>query len=300
MSKKIAAAIERPAGLTLRGLFRLHKWQILATYVLFCLENLLRVAQPLMLGWAINDLLASSYRGLMWFIGQHLAHLAIGTFRQMYDTRAFTGIYTDLVTQLVSDQRAHGMEVSRVAARSAMSRNYVEFFEHDVPMVIRALSSVGGALVLLAIYDPVLLLYCLGLIVPVLWLNSYYSRKTLALSGQLHDVFEREVDVIDQSGATAVREHYHAVAGCRVRLSDAEALNFGLMEFFILGVMVLSLLHFCTTSTSPAAGDIFAVFRYVLLFVMGIDTVPRVVQQISRLRDIGFRMNGPQHGSARA
>ncbi len=133
---------ETPARLTLRGIFRPNKWRILATYGLFSLENLLRLAQPLVVGWAINDLLASSYRGLIWFLAQHLAHLAIGTVRQMYDTRAFTAIYTDLAAELVADQRAQGIAVSRVAARSAMSRNYVEFFEQYVPMVIRALYSV--------------------------------------------------------------------------------------------------------------------------------------------------------------
>jgi len=282
-----------PAEISLRGLFLSNKWRMLATYILFNLENLLRLAQPLVLGWAINDLLASSYRGLFWFIGQHLAHLAIGTFRQMYDTRAFTSIYTDLATRLVADQRAGGVEVSRVAARSAMSRNYVEFFERHVPMVIRALFSVVGALVMLAVYDPYLVLYCLGVIVPAFWLNRYYGRKTLDLSGKLHDEYEREVDVIEQGESPPVREHYHAVAGWRVRLSDAEAINFSLMEFFILGLLVLSLIHFCTRDPAPPAGDIFAVFRYVLMFIMGMDTVPKLVQQISRLRDIGFRMTRP-------
>jgi ABC-type multidrug transport system fused ATPase/permease subunit len=271
-------------------LFRSNRGPISLTYALFILENLLRLAQPLVLGWAINDLLASSYRGLMWFIGQHLAHLAIGTFRQMYDTRAFTAIYTDLATRLVAEQRLKGVEVSRVAARSAMSRSYVEFFEQYVPLVIRSVFSVGGALVMLAIYDPVLVLYCLGLIVPAVWLNRHYSQKTLALSGQLHDEFEREVEVIETGEQRPVREHYQAVAGWRIKLSDAEAVNFSLMEFFILGVLVLSLVHFCAGENPPPAGDIFAVFRYVLMFIMGMDTVPRLVQQISRLRDIGGRM----------
>jgi hypothetical protein len=178
-----------------------------------------------------------------------------------------------------------------------MSRHYVEFFEQHVPMVIRAMYSILGALVMLSIYDPVLVLFCLGLILPAFWLNVHYSRMTLALSGRLHDEFEREVEVIEQGEPGPVREHYHAVAGWRIRLSDAEAVNFGLMEFFILGVLVLSLVRFCTGETPPPAGDIFAVFRYVLMFIMGLDTVPRLVQQLSRLKDIGRRMgrrgNGP-------
>lgn len=278
-------------GLTLRGVFRENTRRISLTYFLFSLENFLRLSQPLVLGWAINDLLASSYHGLMWFIAQHLAHLAIGTFRQMYDTRAFTAIYTVLATRLVAEQRSQGIEVSRVAARSAMSRSYVEFFEQYVPLVIRSLFSIGGALIMLAVYDPVLVLYCLGLTVPAYWLNRYYSEKTFVLNGRLHDEFEREVQVIEQGDKEPIREHYQAVAGWRVKLSDAEAINFSLMEFFVLAVILLSLIRFCSTENPPPAGDIFAVFRYVLMFIMGMDTVPKLVHQVSRLRDIGGRMD---------
>ena len=75
-----------------------------------------------------------------------------------------------------------------------------------------------------------------------------------------------------------------------VKLSDAEAINFSLMELFVLGLIVASLVHFCSRD-AVQAGDIFAVFRYVLMFIMGLDSVPRLVQQMSRLRDIGMRMH---------
>ncbi len=150
---------------------------------------------------------------------------------------------------------------------------------------------------MLAIFDAGLVVFCLGLIVPAFWLNRYYSRNTFALNRRLHDELEREVHVIEQGDANGVREHYAAAARWRVRLSDAEAINFSLMEFFILGVLLFSLVRFLRGATPRPAGDIFAVFRYVLMFIMGMDTVPRLVQQISRLRDIGFRLTHPRRGS---
>jgi len=280
---------EPAAPLTLRSLFAANKRRMLATYALFNLENLLRLAQPFVLGMAINDLLGGTFFGLYLFVAQHLAHLLISSARRMYDTRAFNAIYTELATGLVTDQRGREIDVSRVSARSALSRGYVEFFENHVPMLIRAAYSVVGALLLLGWYDWTLIPYCLALIVPAVLLNSAYGRKTLVLSRKLHDQFEREVDVIGRGDAEEVRRHYDHVARSRVRLSDAEALNFGLMELFILGLMVAALIHFCTTGTAQA-GDIFAVFRYVMMFIMGLDSVPKLVQQMSRLRDIGFRM----------
>ncbi len=79
---------ERPR--VLRQLFRGYRWRLLLTYGLFNLENMLRLAQPLVLGLAINDLIRSSYRGLLLLVAQHVAFVTIASLRQLYDTRTFT------------------------------------------------------------------------------------------------------------------------------------------------------------------------------------------------------------------
>lgn len=281
--------------MTLRLLWTLYRGKLLLTYALFCVENLLMLAQPLVLGLAINDLLQSSYRGLIIFLGQHLAHLLIGTLRQMYDTRAFTGITARLSADLVMDQRGREIPVSQVAARSALSRHYVEFFEREVPMVFRALFRVVGALALLAWYDPWLVPICLALIVPAWVLNKIYARKTLHLNGKLHDQLEREIDVIERGRTGEVQEHYRQVGRWRIRLSDWEAINFGLMELFVMGLLLGTLLRVGLSAAAP--GDIFAVFRYVMMFLMGLDSIPRLVEQLSRLRDVGRRLQPAESGA---
>lgn len=274
---------------SLGALLRSYRGRLIVTYALLNAENLLRLAQPLVLGLAIDGLLKSSYVGLFLFVCQHLAHLLVASIRRMVDTRTFADIYTSLASSLVVRQRNRRVDVSRVAARSALSRSYVDFFEQSIPMMVRAGYSVAGALVMLAWYDWTLILFCLVLIIPAVLLNAAYGRKTLGLAGGLHDRFEQEVNVIERGNAEEVRRHFAAAARWRIRLSDAEAINFGLMELFVLGVMAATLIHYCTLA-GPRPGEIFAVFRYVMMFVIGIDAVPKVVQQISHLRDISLRL----------
>jgi ABC-type multidrug transport system fused ATPase/permease subunit len=166
-------------------------------------------------------------------------------------------------------------------------------------MLIRAVYSVLGALVLLAFYDGLLVPLCLALLVPAVFLNRVYARRTRQLSAQLHDEIENEVDAIAANDAAGVRRHYGNVACWRIKLSDCEALNFGVMELFVLGVLVAALLRACSLP-SAQAGDIFAVFRYVLMLIMGLDSVPKLVQQFSRLRDIHSRIQPPFVPSAAA
>jgi ABC-type multidrug transport system fused ATPase/permease subunit len=278
---------------SLRTLFRAYRGCILVTYGFFNLENLLRLAQPLVLGLAINGLLRGSYCSLLLFAAQHFAFLLLSAGRRMYDTRAFTRIYTDLATRLVLEQRGRDVEVSRVAARSALSREYVSFFERDVPVVFHAVYSLAGSLVMVALYDWLVVPLCLALVLPVCLLNAVYGRRTFALNGLLNDELEREVEVINRGRAGEVSGHYGRVARWRVKLADWEALNFGLTEVLVLGALAAALVHSCS-SLGGDVGAVFAVFQYMLMFVSGLDGVPLLVRQISRLRDIARRMHpGP-------
>ena len=60
------------------------------------------------------------------------------------------------------------------------------------------------------------------------------------------------------------------------------------MELFVLGFMATALFRLTGSLSEP--GDIFAIFRYLMLFLMGLDTIPMLVQKTSRLREITQRL----------
>jgi len=277
----------------LRDIIGQARWRLAVTYGLFFVENVLRMAQPVVLGWAIDDLLNKSYKGLIAFVIQHVSFMTIGTIRQRYDTRVYSSLTTDMSTRMVQTQHESNVPISAIVARSAMSRQFIEFFDRQVPMVIRSLFSVIGAMICLTFFDYWVGLMCLGLLVPCTLFNSYYGKVTRRLNGKLHDELEREVIVIETGQVEPVREHYHNVAGWRIRLSDSEANNFAGMELFVLILIVGALVRVCTSGVTKP-GEIQAVFRYVMIFVMGLDTIPQTVVAVSRLRDIARRMTaGP-------
>jgi ABC-type multidrug transport system fused ATPase/permease subunit len=229
-------------------------------------------------------------------VGQHLAQLFVGTARRMYDTRTFSAIYTDTATRLVCQQRDAGVGVSQVAARSSLSRELVDFFEFELKGVFSSAYGVIGGLIMLVLYDRLLVGFCVLIVAPLLLVNRRLARRSFTLNASLNDQLEREVAVIEDGRDDSVREHYRLQAEWRVRLSDMEAWNFLQMEFFILALIVISLTRYCS-HPGVEAGDIYAVFAYILTFVGGLDCVPRVTQQIARLNDIARRVAvGPQDG----
>jgi ABC-type multidrug transport system fused ATPase/permease subunit len=287
-----AQGTARAAG-ELAPLVRLLRanWRpLLLTYALYNVENLLNLAHPLVLGMAINGLIRSEYWGLALLVGQHLTHLFVGTVRQMYDTRAFTAIYTETATRLVCRQRDAGVGVSTVAARSGLSRELVDFLEHHLKAVFSSIYGVIGALVMLVVYDRALVLFCGLMLAPLVILSGRLARRSSGVNAALNDQLEREVEVIEDGRTGPVSDHYGQLSRYQVRLSDLGAWNFLQMEFFVLALIVAALARYCARP-GVEAGDIYAVFSYILMFVGGLDYVPTLIQQLARLYDIGGRMN---------
>ena len=61
------------------------------------------------------------------------------------------------------------------------------------------------------------------------------------------------------------------------------------MELFVTALIAASLVRSCTAPRLPPRAHVLAVLRYVLMFISGLDGLPLLIQQTSRLRDISRR-----------
>ena len=86
-----------------------------------------------------------------------------------------------------------------------------------------------------------------------------------------------------------VARHFADVRGWRVKLSDADAFNWTMIE-------ALSILAFLLVLARVAympgldTGTIFAIFVYVWRLMEKLDMLPQIVQQLMRLKDIRRRI----------
>lgn len=273
----------------LGALFQKHRRQMSLTYALVLLEQTLDLLYPFTTGLAINDLLRGEFTGLWIFVAQYLAHMVVSTARQMYDTRTYTRIYATIAADTVLEQQRRKAELSHVVARSGMLWEYVEFFQTDIPYMIQSVFAVVGALVMLCFYDPPLAGIAVLVFVPILLLNRFYFRIADRLNRGYNNQLEREVRSIESSAPLRIRKHYRRLAFWQIRLSDAEAQNYGIVHIFMLALYALAIYRSVRVANLEA-GDIFAVLSYVWNFIEGLDSVPLLVQKVSRLRDIGTRL----------
>jgi ABC-type multidrug transport system fused ATPase/permease subunit len=287
MKKKIPLKPRKKTALDAVQPFR---WRIGLTYALTFVEDLLELSYPWATGLAIDGLIAHEFHQALPIVIAWMARASIGCFRQMYDTRVYTSVYNNIVEDTIVRQRKAGIEATSVAARSAMSREFVTFFETDVPVVITSLIHILGSAIILFWYDYVIGGLAALLFIPVYLVNRVYIRVTARLNRELNDQLEKEVVYIERHDREEVRSHFTLVRKWRVKLSDAAAYNWTIIEVLSILVFIAILLR-ATVLPESETGDIFAILVYVWRLMEGLDHVPTIVQQLTRLRDISVRIS---------
>jgi len=258
--------------------------------MLSVLENFFNLLYPFATGLAIDDLLSNrGYGALGLFLGIWIAHLITGVFRQRYDTAVFTTIYAKLATDMVTAQQKQGVPSSQIVARSALARELVDFFEQDIPHLIALLFSVVGSLVMLFCYDMQIGVVCVAILLPLIWINRGYVRKSLNLNQKLNDQLEKEADVLGGQDSAKVQEHYLTLSKWRVLLSNAEATNWGILESTLILVAGYVIVRAASIS-SAEAGTIYAIMAYLWTYVASLANAPALVQKTCRLGDISDRI----------
>ena len=271
-------------------LARVHRGRLLIAYLLTAGGMVAGLLYPLVTGFAINGVLAGAYGAVFWLVGCHATQLVLTVASKRYDTRAFTRIYGALASGIVDRSRADGMEPSRVAARVALSREYTVFLEEDVPRILYAAIALCISLAALVFLEPKLAIACLTLGVPLFLVGRWLGRRSSALNEGLNNRLENEVKLLAVGNENRVRRHFEALAGWRIKLSDAESTAFGLMEILVIVLFVVALWQVGMADEKPRAGDVFAIFAYLWRFVESLDQVPVLIQKYAKLRDLDRRL----------
>jgi ABC-type multidrug transport system fused ATPase/permease subunit len=271
------------------SLFLRFRWRISLTFTLVIVESLLEVLYPLLIGFAINDLLAGRYEGLIRLGMLGVTSVLIGSSRRYYDTRIYSGIYQMMAVELVEREQAAGSSVSRTSAHTNMLTEFVDFLEDTIPELIGALVAVVGILVVTAGLSLPVFLGCLALFLLVILVYTTTARRNYRLNTGYNNQFEETVDAIASKRKDRLRNHFHRIMQWNVRLSDLETLNYAV---FWIGAVALFL--FTPYSAISAGvleyGLVFSLLLYVFEFIDWLSDLPLHIQQVIRLREISKRL----------
>ncbi len=267
-----------------------NKQRLIFTYFLFSIEMALALLKPFFLGKAVNDLLKGNFYMLLIFLSIHLAWILVSMLRMQYDTRTYTTIYNNIITHFLS-RKKDTESVSKLSALSTLSREYTDFLEYDLIYILEAFYNIVGSLFIIYFYDKSVIVVCIIILVPIIFLSKYYGKKMGKLTQEKNDEFEKQVDVISTYDAEKIKTHYNFLQKWQIKISDQQAFNFGIMELFVMLLLGVSL----TISTKYNlqvlnAGEIISFYFYIIKFTQGLDTIPYITEKYAMLNDITKRM----------
>ncbi|WP_313619296.1 ABC transporter six-transmembrane domain-containing protein, partial [Pantoea septica] len=216
----------RSALKTLKMLGRRPRKKLLLTFFLVVAENVMYLLYPLLAGFAINAMLSGRALHAMLYAGMVFIMWAIGAARRSVDTRTFARIYAELAVPVILTQRSENQGASTIAARVTLSREFVDFFEKHLPVLITSVASITGAAVMLLTIEFWTGIACIAILVFFGGFLPGFTRKNEALFVRLNNRLEKEVGFVSTATAPALTKHYGVLAGLRIRLSDREAMGY--------------------------------------------------------------------------
>ncbi len=286
MRKRPSRLTERRLTIgTLLGTFR---WPIAATWLLTLSETTLMALVPLFIGFAIDGLMGQDASGLLNLAVLLGVILIVAVGRRVYDTRAYGTIRVELGRALAA--KAGAGTVSTTNARLGMGRELVDFLEQQVPDLLSSFVKLTVALALLYAFHPTLFAAAVVTGLMVLLIYSAFHRRFFRLNADLNRQTEKQVSILDTNSSSKVLAHLARLRRTEIRISDTEALVYGLIFVMLLGLVLFNL-WFAATTIEITAGRVFAIISYSWEFVEAAIALPATLQGWARLSEIMQRIN---------
>ncbi|KFC81764.1 ABC transporter six-transmembrane domain-containing protein [Buttiauxella agrestis] len=280
----------RGALKTIKKLAKLHSKKLVITLMLVVAENIIYLLYPLMAGFAINAIIKGKPLHALLYALVVFVMWAIGAARRSMDTRTFARIYAELAVPVIVAQRKDAHSHSTIAARVTLSREFVNFFETHLPLLITSVASIIGAVVMLLTIEFWAGVACLAVLIFFSLFLPSYTRKNEMLYEKLNDRLEKEVGFVGTASENTLNKHYDFLARVRIRLSDREA--FGYLSIGIAAAFLFATTIFLMTAKGVGnAGHIYSVMTYMWMFAMSLDDGPSLLEKYSQLKEIGKRVN---------
>ncbi len=274
--------------LSLTQIVRAFPMRIGFTCLLVLVEIVFLAFIPLLIGLAIDGLLAGRSRELMAFGVALVALAVVMVARRAFDTRAYGSIRVLLGAAL--DRKFPDLPVSSKSARLDMARELVDFLEQALPNLLTSVVQILVTLVVLAVFDLRLMVSALVVTVAMIVIYGFSHGRFFRLNASLNTQMEQQVNLLSEGKRIRIFGHLRKLRNLEVQLSDTEALVYGSM-FLLQIVFLLYNLWLSASLPGITAGRIFSIVTYSWEYVEAANALPFGLQTWSRLDEITRRIN---------
>jgi len=274
--------------LGLLSIAKAYRVKLAITWSMVVLENILMASIPLVIGIAIDQLLAGETQAIFYFAAIMMVLIVISALRRMYDTRVFGSIRVDLGVEV--EKRFKKLSVSVQNARIDLSRELVDFLENELPELFSSLIQLVVGFIILLSLKLEFGLAAIALICGMMLIYSLSHHRFYHLNASLNTQQEKQVSILSRKTGYQLKRHLNKLRLREIQISDTEALVYGAIFVLIAVFMGYNLIE-SASLPSPKPGKIFTIISYSWEFAEAGLILPMVLQNLSRLWEISSRLN---------
>ncbi len=273
--------------LTIGTLLSVFRWRVGLTWFLILAETAMTVLIPLFVGFAIDGLLSEDFEPFVQLGALMVALTMISVIRRIYDTRVYGMIRVELGKALAA--RFSNLPISSLNARIGMGRELADFLEEILPSAIAGVVQFVVSAILLFYFSPVLALSACGVLVGMISVYALFHSTFWQWNRALNEQMEHQISVLEQRRDRPVFVHLSKLRQFEVKLSDTEAVLYGVIFILLIGLLLFNL-WFATQNLDATPGMIFSIISYSWEFAEAALALPVTLQSWSRLSEITTRL----------
>ncbi len=263
-----------------------YKLKILLTYTLFLFNSVYLVLEPTMNGWVTEQIII--YRNtdiaILSLFGFWLVYCLINFLKQLYDTRLFSSIHTDLVTKMVDSHIQKQTDTSTIVSHAGLIYQFRAFLEYDLTNIIGTLVSFFVSIFLLISINWQMGLMATVAIPIVIFFNQRLFQKTTENYTIQNNLYEKFVDTIDQKNLQAITEYFQRRKKLEIKISDLSAFNFRTSYIFSMISIMLGFWTYSKNSDVNIA-SLVASLGYLYNIFWSITGISGYTERFSNLKE---------------
>ncbi len=217
----------------------------------------------------------------------------VGGIRRVYDTRIYTRMFADLSGEVVAQQLEQGEDLSKIAGRSSLAWQNIEFFQYNLPEFIEQLINVGGAIIALAFFDWRVAAVGAGLVLFVVVASRFYMRSVGKYQVMLNDMHEQEYNIFATKDARVIKQYYTDISALEVKFSNRSAASYGILRVLLL-FMFMTTLYISLDLDRFTIGELYSIVAYVWTFVTASEYIPYLSEKWVALKDTSRRLQSTE------
>ncbi|MES0827390.1 ABC transporter six-transmembrane domain-containing protein [Ruegeria sp. SCP11] len=273
--------------LTIGTLLNVFRWRVGFTWLLILAETAFTVLIPLFIGFSIDGLLKGDFLPFSHLGALMIILTLIGVTRRIYDTRVYGTIRVELGKALAA--RFADLPISSLNARIGMGRELADFLEEVLPSAIAGVVQLVVSAILLFYFSPALAVSACGVLIGMISVYALFHSPFWRWNCALNEQMELQVSTLEQRRNRPVLVHLKKLRRFEVKLSDTEAILYGVIFILLIGLILFNL-WFSTQNLNTTPGTIFSIVSYSWELAEAALALPVTLQSLSRLSEITTRL----------